>query len=891
MVSSRERLRPAVRSFLDQRNALSALLAEPATAGLTLSQRHAVLADELLSQLYAAALREAPLGSAPAALLAAVGGYGREQLGWKSDLDVLFVTDGDTAQISGFVEAMLYPLWDAGIALGHQVMRLSDLVEDARESLPTATALLDFRPLAGSVSLGERLREHATEVLFQPSVLPGFIARLGREVEDRWRRYGDSPYLLEPDVKNGAGGLRDVDVASWAARACFPGSNRAELVRTGVLTAPEEHALQDATEFFFRVRNLLHELVQRRHDRLMFDQQEQVALRMGYGQAAEPGASEVEVTGRMVETFMSDYYRHARAVTRAQEQILSRVRDQGAHKAGPSRVVQPGIITQDGKLGFASADEVERNPALALRLYELACAREELVLPSARDLLTQLTATETFCEALRQSPAAARSFLQLLCTVAETPFRNGSILSELHAVGLLVAMIPEFAPVIGRVHHDLYHVYTVDVHSVAAVDLVRALTRGELMQRHPRACRLAAEAVHPQRLFLATLLHDIGKVFGGREHSERGADMVRTILQRFGLDHEDIEHVAKLVLLHLSMYFVAARRDLTDPHTIEQFAGQVGDLDCLRDLYVLTVADISTTAPTSMTTWKSRMLDELYGSTDEYLSGKSRSQSIARARSQLLEQTRGLVATESLEELLRSLPERYLLSNTPHEIAQHAQVVQASRGKRLHIALVPSRHEGVGELCVVTGAATDDGGVGDRPGLLATIAAALTACKLEILAAQIYTRAGTPAEQRVLDVFWVRDRINGLPGVQAQLPQLERTIDELLSGALTFEEVLRRRTQTRWSERPAPPVATEISIDDTSSSHYTIIEVIAQDRPGLLFTLANALYEARLSIEFAKVNTEGNRVIDIFYVTELDETKISSRERAEQLMNRLKAAL
>ena len=881
------------------------MLDAPATAGARLSQRHAALADELLTQLYAAALRDAPLGSAPSALLAAVGGYGREQLGWKSDLDVLFVTTGDTAEISGFVEAMLYPLWDAGIALGHQVMRLDDLVDDARESLPTATALLDFRPLAGSIELGKRLRQCARDALFQPIVLPSFIARLAREVEDRWRRYGDSPYLLEPDVKNGAGGLRDVDVCFWAARAAraarasFATSTRTELVQSGVLTAQEAQALDDATDFFFRVRNLLHDLVQRRHDRLMFDQQEQVALRMGYGPpagqppASDANVSEVEIMGRMVETFMSDYYRHARAVTRAQEQILSRVLDKGSHHAGQARVLQPGIITQDGKLGFSDEDALRTAPALALRLCVLACSRSQPVMSSARDLISRLTASsETFCKALRESPAAARSFLQLLCTVAEAPFRNGSVLAELHAVGLLVAMIPEFAPVIGRVHHDLYHVYTVDVHSVAAVDLVRAITRGELMQKHPRACRIAAEALNPRRLFLATLLHDIGKVFGGREHSERGADMAREILQRFGLDADDIEHVAKLVRLHLSMYFVAARRDLTDPNTIEQFAAQVGDLDCLRDLYVLTVADISTTAPTSMTTWKSRMLDELYGATDEHLSGASRSQSLTRARAQLFEQTRDQVPASLLEELLHSLPERYLLSNSPQEIASHAQVVQDARGKRLHVALVPSRHEGIAELCVVTGAPGDDGGVGDRPGLLATIAAALTACRLEILAAQIYTRAGTPAEQRVLDVFWVRDRVNGTEeGVEAQLPQLERTLDELVSGATTLEQVLKKRSQTRWSERPAPPVATEISIDDSSSSNYTIIEVIAQDRPGLLFTLANTLYEARLSIEFAKVNTEGNRVIDIFYVTELDEKKIHSRERAEELMAQLKAAV
>ena len=523
----------------------------------------------------------------------------------------------------------------------------------------------------------------------------------------------------------------------------------------------------------------------------------------------------------------------------------------------------------------------------------LAVERNERVMPSARDAISRLASEDPqFCAALRKSPEAAELFVKLLCTVpTHVHFRNGSVLGELHAVGLLLAMIPEFAPVVGRVHHDLYHVYTVDVHSVACVDRIRALMQGELMQRHALGCRLAAEAHRPHRLLFAALLHDIGKVFGGKEHSMRGAAMARSILARFGQSAEDIEHVSKLVLHHLSMYFVAARRDLADTGTIEQFADVVGDRDCLRNLYLLTIADISTTAPTSMTSWKARMLDELYTLTQERLAGVDACDPLRRARAALYEHTDGKLERARIDELLDSMPERYLLSHSASEIAAHTRIVQAARGKPLYLKLSPSRLPNIAELCVVTGAASDHQGLGDRPGLLAAIAAALTAYKLEIYAAQIYTRARTTPDEQVLDVFWVRDPVHGTRGLEELLPKLERTLLELISGAVTPEELLKKRTSPSWSERPCPPVPVEIGVDNRSSKKYTIVEVVAQDRPGVLFSLSHALHRLGLSIEFAKVNTEGNRVVDIFYVTELDETKLASRTRIEQLKAALFAAL
>lgn len=891
----------AIKSYLQQhRNQLRAMLDDTASSGLALAARHAKIADGLLSSLFAGAAASTLQRTSPPLLLAAVGGYGRNQLGWKSDLDVLFVTEAPTAQLATFVEAVLYPLWDAGVAIGHQVMCVDDVIENARSALPTATALLDWRPLAGDLAIAGRLRERAFAELFSGEQLNGFLGRLQLEVEERWRRFGDSVYLLEPDVKNGAGGLRDVDVTSWAARARFRGAGWSELVDAGVLTQNEACALQDATEFFFRVRNQLHQRAGRRNDRLTFDQQETLALNFGYRNsvpAPPPGSdAEHEFIGPIVEEFMSDYYRHARAVARAQEQVLARAMRVSSPTPDATRSLSRGLWWSDGALGFAYPERVVDDPAIVLRLYVAAVKRKEPVMPSARDLITRLTSEDPqFCAALRASPDAARLFAKLLCATADAPFRNGSVLSELHSVGLLVAMIPEFAPVVGRVHHDLYHVYTVDVHSVAAVDRVRALVRGELMQRHALACRLAAEQHQPEVLFFATLLHDIGKVFGGKEHSERGAEMARSILARFAFDPEQIELVCTLIKHHLTMYFVAARRDLADPVTIRQFAEQVGDRHCLRSLYLLTIADISTTAPTSMTSWKSRMLDELYTLTDERLAGTVQCDPLRRAQFEARAhagKSSGQIDAAFFEEFLSSMPERYVLSNAPAEIVAHARVVHEAGSKSLHLQLVPSRHAGVAELCVVISGSSDPRAYGpDRPGLLAAMASALTACRLEIHAAQIYTRTLSDGSEQVLDVFWVRDRVHGLAGVEPALPKFEQCLSELISGKVTAAQLLQQRVPTRWSDRPCPPVLTEVAIDNRSSSRYTIIEVITQDRPGVLFRLAHALHLLGLTIAFAKVNTEGNRVVDIFYVTELDETKVATRARIDQIKQQLTAAV
>jgi [protein-PII] uridylyltransferase len=455
-------------------------------------------------------------------------------------------------------------------------------------------------------------------------------------------------------------------------------------------------------------------------------------------------------------------------------------------------------------------------------------------------------------------------------------------------------MIPEFQPVTGRVHHDTYHVYTVDVHSVAAVDCLRALARGELAHIHPVASRLAAEMPRPRPVFLATLLHDVGKGYpdasGSRKnHSTSGAELCDTILPRLGLGPDEVKEARALVLQHLAMYHVATRRDLDDPSTVSEFARLVLGREGLKHLYLLTVVDISTTSPTAMTSWKARMLEELYIATDAYLAGVKLSGIDEERVDRVREAARSFWSGPAafFEEFLASMPDRYLLANAPDAIAAHAKLAleREQGGAVVRASILPSRHAEVAELCVVAA---------DRPGLLARISAAITAGRLEVLAAQVYSRAVPGAERtEAVDLFWVRDRVDGADAAARALGRLVKDLEDVCTGAVDAEKLLEQRAggSSQWRERPSPAVVTEVVVEDRASPRHTVIEIFAKDRPGLLYTVARSLHELGLSIALSKINTEGTRVADVFYVSELDGSKVEPGERFKAIRDALTSAI
>ncbi len=835
------------------------------------------------------------------ATLAAVGSYGRGVLAPRSDLDVRIVVDRDAERAQDVAEALLYPLWDAGCSIGHQVVSVDEALELARTDLSTATSLLDLRVVAGPRGRVDQLVQRALSGFFTAEI-GAFVNRLRDERSTRHQKYGGSLYLLEPDVKAGAGGLRDLDLARWAARARYGVKELEDLVRLGVLVPRELDEITKAEAFLWTIRARLHVRADRRSDRLTFDAQEELGRALGEAAPSEPDAI-------AAERLMQRYYGHARTVERYVDRVLDLCappRPRGRQMQ--QEVLAKGVRTFDGHATLEHPPQLYNDPALAMRLYHAGMRKGLSIYPYARDAVARAAREPNWSAGLRASREASQVFLECLATAADRVVAGhdgartgGSILRELHDVGVLLAMIPEFDPVVGRVHHDIYHVYTVDVHSVAAVDRLRALARGELASEDPLACRLAGDLARPIPLYVATLLHDVGKGGGGAGHSERGAEMSKAICARLGLSQEDAEEVRWLIAEHLTMYHLATRRDLDDPATVASFAETISQsggspLERLQHLYLLTVVDISTTSPTAMTSWKARMLDDLFLATSHHLASKQRGEETAdrileRVRREAQDAWRAAHGDDPfLSAYLDGMPKSYFMGHTGAAIAAHAEVVEkrAAASAAVVVDAVPSRNPDAIELCV----AADD-----RPGLLASIAAALAANRLDVMTAHIFLRPrGEGARPEAVDFFSVRranrDGEEAIePLAPRELARIASDLEGLTAGRVDPGGLLRERRGASLKERPSPAVRAEVEIDDRASRRFTVIDVYAKDRPGLLFSIANALHEANVSIARSKIATEGARAADSFYVTEIDGSKVSSPARRDEIKRAVTAAI
>jgi [protein-PII] uridylyltransferase len=863
-----------LKTYLSRHRALveSMIRSAGPEAGLPAAARFSRTFDGLLCSLFKAlesTLRQD--GGWQPVSLAAVGSYGRGALGYYSDLDVRLLAPGRAEKVRPIAEALLYPLWDAGLTIGHQVMAAGDVVDLARTDLPTATSLLDWRVLTGDRGPTDKMLTRAFDGLFGSSNIQGFLDRLESRATERSERYGGSVYLLEPDVKNGIGGLRDLDIAHWAARARWRVNDLSELVRLGLLLPREWQQIEASSSLLWRVRNLLHVYAGRRSDRLSFDRQESLAQDLGYGSGG-PG----------VEAFMSEYYQKARVIAQARELIIGRAAPPPKRRPR-EKAIGRGLKLTNEQVSLEDAAALETEPALALRLFDEAVRRDLPVYGFARDAVARVASSPAFCERLRASEEASRLFVRLCSVIQRTKLRDGSVLKELHDLGLLVAMIPEFAPVVGRVHHDVYHVYTVDVHSVAALDRLRALCRGELAAEHPLASRLAAEISRPHVLVFSVLLHDIGKDIGGKNHHERGRDMARTILGRLGLPESDISEVEALIFTHLRMYHVATRRDIDDPKTIESFCEEVHGREGLRELYLLTICDVSTTSPTALTSWKAKVLEELYVAADRQLSdgpGQHGSERLEKIRSEVRALCPERGEREFLDHFLAAMPERYLYANDAADIVRHSRFARQAQMKQVNVTVMTNN-----DPYVELGFIADD-----RPGLLAMITATLTAARFKVISAQVYSWVDQFGRLRALDLFWVRGGETA-ETVMSGIGRLERDFSRLVGRELSPAELVTGGGRSGWSDRPTPKVQTEVNIDNRCATRHSVIEITTKDQLGLLFWLSNTLQHLNLQISLAKINTEGTQVADVFYVTDAEGSKVTEPERIEEIKSRILSAV
>jgi [protein-PII] uridylyltransferase len=842
-------------------------------SGLEASAFAARMYDGLLDTLFrCASAILAPSPCLPRRALGAVGSYARSTLGLHSDIDVRIIVEQQDDQAEELARVLLYPLWDVRVSVGYQVVDIASLIDLAATDLRTATALLDWRHLCGDEGLSQELTVRAESGLFRDDDAAGFIERLETDTANRHERFGASVYLLEPDIKQGAGGLRDLDVALWVAKARWKASRFEDLVRLGVFVPRELNGLLAAQAHLCRVRNQLHLLAARRSDRLSFDRQETIASRLGYGDHVE-GA----------ERLMSEHYQHAQRICHARELIVGRALEK-AKPLVPARRICPGLMAADDQIAIESTSALAFEPALALSVFQHAVMRRMRLRPTTREILRRALRLPNFRQAVRESPDAHQAFLSLCTTVRETRLRQDSPLGDMHDVGLLTTFIPEFNPVVGRVHHDTYHVLTVDAHSIAAVDSLRRLARGESAAPHGVLRRLAMEMARPKIVFLAVLLHDVGKAIGRKDHAVRGAPIAFEIAKRLGLSNDDAHEVAHLVRHHLALYHLATRRDIDDPDVIEEVTRIVHGREGLCELLLLTFVDVSTTSPDAMTEWKAALLERLFLNVEARLLGRSPGESRgagAHARIERICRNHGDQG-DKLCSFLRAMPERYVLGMDEPRIAAHAALAADRLPGEVRIAVFPTRAGALAEIVVLAD---------DQPGLLAAIAAVLTANRFSVLEAQIHSRKQQDAATEAVDVFQIAAS-NGVTfeDVQRTLPRVETGLRNVLSGQASPDELVRPRLSAS-SGRPSPSVPTEVVVDNRASSTWTVVEAFTRDRPGLLYTLARTFRDLRLSIQLAKINTEGTRVADVFYVCDPDGSKVVSSERVREIERRLRESL
>jgi [protein-PII] uridylyltransferase len=847
--------------------------------GQQAARQLSAIQDSVIQVLYDFAVKEfypqSKKNSAEHLTVVATGGYGRGELAPGSDVDLLFIRPNKpTSWDEHVIEFILYMLWDLGLKVGHATRSLPECVRLAKQDITIRTAILEARYLWGDLSLYDNLRK-----MFWSEIATGtgqdFVEAKLAEREERHRAQGESRFLVEPNIKEGKGGLRDLQTLFWIGKYLYHVYDAADLVKHNVFTQEEYETFRNAESFLWDVRVRLHYLMGRAEERLSFDAQPGVAAAMGYTS---------ENPRQAVENFMRAYFLVAKDVGGLTRIFCRALEVQNRKKSRPSLArIMPGFLrlrsgdedffVEDGRIN-ARPDAFQRDPVNLLRIYHTADAKAIPVHPDALRTITR--SLDLIDDKLRADPEANRLFLECLSSKNDPE----KALKRMNESGVLGRFVPEFGRVVALMQFNMYHHYTVDEHLIRAVGNVAAIEHGDMKDDHPIAHDIMKRVPKREALYCTMLLHDIAKGLPG-DHSAVGGEIARHCCLRWGLPEDDTAAVVWLVEHHLVMSDTAQRRDIADPKTVRDFVDIVQSPEMLRMLLVLTVADIRAVGPGVWNGWKGQLLRELYYEAESMISGgdttRSHSARVEDAKAALEQRLSDLSAAER-ERLIARHYDTYWLTLDTDTHERHARMMSAADGKGEMLALdaVSNAFRAVTEITVYTP---------DHPGLFAQVTGAMAAAGGSIVDAKVFTTSDGFA----LDIFSVQDADGGPFGDAARAERLKQTILKIVRGEAVPRALFSKRPPK--TKASAFSVPSRVNFDNEASHSATVVEVRGRDRVGFLYDVSTALFEAGLSISSAMIATYGERVVDVFYVRDGYGHKITHPDRLAAIEHTLLKAV
>jgi [protein-PII] uridylyltransferase len=854
----------------------AALLGRP-HAGLRVARSYTHVMDVVVAGTFhycATHLHPAPIRTRAQHLaVVAVGGTGRGEMAPFSDVDLLFLTPyKQTAWGESVIESMLYILWDLKLKIGQSVRSIDDCVRLARTDLTIRTALLEKRFICGDRAPFDELEARLWKGLFLKTGHEFVEAKLD-ERDKRHARHGGSRYLLEPNIKEGKGGLRDLQSLHWISKYLYRTESAWDLVEMGVFEQDEVRRFADASKFIWAVRCHLHDLAGRAQEQLTFDRQVEIAQRMGFK----------DHDGRIaVEHFMQAYFRHAKNVgdlTRIFSAAL-----EAQHAKAPPRLSmllralsfrsvtsdpkQPFVV-RDGRLSVRDDQVFSSDPVNLLRLFRDAARLDGLIHPAALRLVTQNL--DLIDDDLRANPAAIALFLEMLTD----PVNGEWLLRMLNETAVLGRFVPKFGRVVAMMQFNMYHHYTVDEHTIQTIATLNRIERLEAREDHPVATEIIKGGFNRRVLYMALFVHDLGKG-DPRDHSEYGAEIAATVCPNLGFDRAETEMVVWLVRHHLLMSDVAQKRDTSDPRTVKDFAAIVQSPTRLRLLLVLTVCDIRGVGPGVWNNWKAQLLRRLYWDTRDFLTGGSddisRAIRVEEARTALAERLADWPEADRAAEFERHYQPYWLGLDTDTQAIIAELARKAKSSDKFSSRFLPDESHDATKACLY---------MPDHPGIFSRMAGAFALAGASVVDARTYTTADGMA----CSTFWIQDR-EGHPFEASRLPRLKRTIERILKGEVIARDALRARRRNKPREMPFM-VPTRIVFDNDGSDLYTVIEVNARDRLGLLHLLTRTLTGLNINIFSAVIATYGEHAVDVFYVKDLFGHKIRSAQKLANIERRL----